>query len=100
MSITRIFRVRIDSNFRQEFESRFSIDAMHKIREAPGFISAAILKPSKWSPDEYAMISQWQNQESLQSFFGDKWNEAVITPSAEKFIVASWLHHFESWAHA
>jgi len=100
MSITRIFRVRIDSQFRQEFEGKFSIDAMYKIREAPGFISASILKPSKWSPDEYAMISQWQNQESLKSFFGDNWNEAVITPSAEKFIVACWLHHFESWEQA
>ncbi len=43
------------------------------------------------------MISQWENEASLKSYFGEQWNEAVITPSAEEFIVACWLHHFESW---
>ena len=97
MSITRIFRVRIDSNFRQEFEERFSTDAMLKIQEASGFISASIHKPTKWTPDEYAMVSRWDNEESLKAYFGERWNEAVITPRAEAFIVACWLHHYESW---
>lgn len=97
MSITRIFRVRIDSKYRQEFEDSFSSDALYKIHEAAGYISASILKPSKWSPHEYAMISQWKDEESLKAFFGDRWNEAVITPRAEEFIEACWLHHFESW---
>jgi len=53
MSITRIFRVRIDSGFRQEFEELFSSVALHRIHEATGYISAAIHKPTKWNPDEY-----------------------------------------------
>jgi heme-degrading monooxygenase HmoA len=97
MSITRIFRVRIDSSFRQEFEGKFSSDALYKIHEAAGFISASIHKPVKWSPDEYAMVSQWENEASLKAYFGEQWNQAVITPSAERFIVACWLHHYESW---
>jgi heme-degrading monooxygenase HmoA len=97
MSLTRIFRVRIDSAYRQKFEERFSSDVLYKIEEAPGFISASIYKPSKWSPDEYAMISQWQDEASLQAFFGERWDEPVITSSAEEFVVACWLHHFESW---
>ena len=100
MSISRIFRVRIDSRFRQEFEDRFSTDALYKIKEAAGYISASILKPTKWSPDEYAMISQWKDEESLKAFFGEHWNEAVITPRAQEFIVACWLHHYESWDQA
>jgi heme-degrading monooxygenase HmoA len=97
MSITRIFRVRIDSAIRQEFEKKFSSDVLYKIEEAPGFISASIYKPSKWSPDEYAMISQWRDEASLRAFFGERWDEPAITPGAERFVVASWLHHFESW---
>jgi heme-degrading monooxygenase HmoA len=97
MSLTRIFRVRIDSAYRQQFEEKFSSDVLYKIEEAPGFISASIYKPSKWSPDEYAMISQWQDEASLQAFFGEQWDEPVITSGAEEFVVACWLHHFESW---
>ena len=96
MNITRIFRVRIDSNFKQEFEERFSSDVMHKIQEAAGFISASIHKPTKWAPDEYAMVSQWDNEESLKAYFGERWNEAVISPRAEEFVEACWLHHYES----
>lgn len=97
MSITRIFRVRIDSNFREEFEDKFSSDALYKIKEAAGFISASIHKPTKWSPAEYAMVSQWENEAALKAYFGENWNEAVITPRAEEFIVACWVHHYESW---
>jgi heme-degrading monooxygenase HmoA len=100
MSITRIFRVRIDSVFRQEFEDLFSSVALLRIREAAGFISASIHKPTKWTPDEYAMISHWENEASLKAYFGEEWNQAVITRGAEKFIVACWLHHFESWDQA
>lgn len=97
MSVTRIFRVRIDSAFRQEFEEKFSSDALYKIEEAPGFISASVYKPVKWNPDEYAMISRWEDEASLRAFFGEEWHRPNISGGAEKFVVASWLHHFESW---
>jgi heme-degrading monooxygenase HmoA len=100
MSVIRIFRVRIDSVFRQEFEELFSFVALHKINEAEGFISASIHKPTKWNPDEYAMVSQWENEASLKAFYGAEWNPSVIPRRGEKFVVASWLHHYESWDQA
>ena|ERR1017187_7209109 len=100
MNITRISRVRIDNAFRQEFEDLFSSVALHRIHEAAGFISASILKPTKLSPDEYAMISQWENEASLKAFFGGTWNQCVVTRGGEKFIVACWVHHYESWDQA
>jgi hypothetical protein len=50
------------------------------------------------SPDEYSMISHWRSEECLKAYFGERWNETVITPRAQEFIVACWLHHYESWA--
>jgi len=29
------------------------------------------LKPAKWAPNEYAMISEWQNEAALISFVGE-----------------------------
>jgi quinol monooxygenase YgiN len=97
MSITRIFRVRIDNAFKDEFDYLFSTVALHKIHEAAGYISASIHKPTKWAPDEYAMISQWESEASLKAFFGEEWNQALITRVTEKFVVACWVHLYESW---
>lgn len=97
MSITRIFRVQIAPELRQEFEGKFSSVSVHVVNEALGFISVSILKPTKWAPDEYSMISQWENEEVLKAFAGVEWKHAVIPPGMEKFVVECWVHHYESW---
>ncbi len=98
MPITRIFRVQIAPELRQEFEDKFSSISVHVVNEAPGFISVSILKPTKWAPDEYAMISQWEDEAALKAFAGEEWSHAVIPPGMEKFVVECRVHHYESWA--
>lgn len=97
MPITRIFRVQIVPELRQEFEEKFSSVSVHAVNEAAGFISASILKPTMWAPDEYAMISQWENESALKAFAGEEWKHAVIPPGMEKFVIECWVHHYESW---
>jgi heme oxygenase (mycobilin-producing) len=97
MAITRIFRVQIVADLRQEFEEKFSSVSVHTVNEAPGSISTSIFKPTKWNPDEYVMISHWENEASLKAFAGEEWNHAVIPPGMEKFVVECWVHHYESW---
>lgn len=92
--ITRIFRVRIDPENRQEFESKFSDISVKAVESQIGFLSVEIGKPTKWSPDEYVMISRWEDEESLRLFAGESWNEAHIPAGMEQFVVACWVHHF------
>jgi quinol monooxygenase YgiN len=87
MAITRIFRVRIDSDLRQEFEEKFSSISVNAVNEAYGFISASIHKPTKWAPDEYAMISECENKAALKAFSAGEWSRAVIPQGIEKFVV-------------
>ena len=70
--ITRIFRVRIDPNKRDEFESKFASVSVDVVRSRNGFVSVEIGKPTKWFPDEYVMISKWEDEESLREFVGDE----------------------------
>ena len=100
MAITRIFRVRSVPELREEFEEKFSSVSVHVVNEAAGFLSVSILKPTKWAPDEYAMISQWKNEAAIKSFAGEQWNQAVIPQGMEKFVVECWVHHYESWTKA
>lgn len=97
MSITRIFRVHIVPELVQEFEEKFSSVSVHQVNDAPGFISASILKPTIWAPDEYAMISEWENELALKTFAGEGWNRAVIPDGMEKFVIECWVHHYDSW---
>jgi heme-degrading monooxygenase HmoA len=85
---------------RQEFEENFSSVSVHVVKEAHGFLGVSIHKPSKWAPDEYAMISQWDDETALKAFAGEQWSQAVIPPGMEKFVVGCWVHHYESWSNA
>jgi heme oxygenase (mycobilin-producing) len=97
MAITRIFRVQIVPELRHEFEEKFSTISVHAVDEANGFLAVSILKPTKWAPDEYAMISHWQDEAALKAFAGDNWNRPVIPHGMEKFVAECWVHHYDSW---
>ncbi len=60
----------------------------------------SVLKPIKWAPDEYALISQWDNEDALKAFAGEQWNHAGISPVMEIVVADCWMHHYDSWAEA
>ncbi len=95
--ITRIFRVQIKPELREEFETLYQVKSINAVQNATGFISVTIGKPTVWAPDEYVMVSSWANEAALKDFAGEKWNEAHIPPGMEKFIVDCWLHHYQSF---
>jgi heme-degrading monooxygenase HmoA len=93
--ITRIFRITIEPLLREEFELKFSSISVKAVQQAKGSIAVKIAKPTKWMPDEYVMISEWDNEESLKQFAGENWNEAHIPVGMEKFIIKCSTHHYE-----
>jgi heme-degrading monooxygenase HmoA len=98
--ITRIFRVRIDPNLRDEFERKFADVSVKAVESSRGFITVTIGKPTKWAPDEYVMISQWENEAAIKNFAGEAWNQAHIPSGMEKFVREYWVHHYVSFDHA
>lgn len=93
--ITRIFRVTIRPELRQEFETKFAEVSVEAVKACPGHLSVSIGYPTKWTPDEYLMISEWENESALRNFAGESWNQAVIPPGMEKFLVKCRVHHYE-----
>jgi len=89
--------VRIDPDLRDEFEPKFADISIKAVKAADGFIAVDIGKPTVWAPDEYVMISRWQNEEALRKFVGDSWNQAYIPTGMEKFVKECWVHHYESF---
>jgi heme-degrading monooxygenase HmoA len=97
MAITRIFRVQIHAELRSKFEEEFADVSASAVEAAGGLLSIQILKPTLWSPDEYAMISQWQDEASLQAFAGVMWNRAVIPAGMDRFVRSCGVCRSESW---
>jgi len=98
MAITRVFRAEIYPESRDEFEAKFASISVHVAQDADGNTAVAILRPTVWAPNEYAMISEWRDEQSLCQFAGEKWNTAVIPGGMEKFIRSCSVHHYESWS--
>ena len=50
-TITRVFRVGIFTELREEFELLFQSASLAAVIEAKGFIEASTGKPTQWPPD-------------------------------------------------
>ncbi|MFK8036239.1 MAG: antibiotic biosynthesis monooxygenase [Hyphomicrobiales bacterium] len=95
--ITRIFRVRVPEDLKEEFETLFQSTSLNAFAGASGFISAQIGRPTLGTANEYVMISVWENIESLKCFTGENWNEAHIPSGMERFVSEYWVHHYSSF---
>ncbi len=96
--ITRIYRVRIHTELRDEFEPLFQTVALGSVTKFAGCARVVIGGPAKGTPDEYAMITEWTDADALTEFAGEEWSVAHIPPGMEKFVQECWVHHFEHMA--
>ena len=95
--ITRIFRIKVIEEKKIEFEKKFSTISVNTVNRAAGLLSVKILKPTKWVPDEYAMITTWNDENSLVMFAGDNWNNAVIPKEMEEYAIEYSVQHYTEW---
>jgi len=93
--ITRIFRVRVPLHLHEEFEEKFCSTSISVVEEQAGMISVFVGRPTHWAPEEYAMISTWEDELALRAFAGDEWNQPVIPKGMEKYVDYCWVHHYE-----
>ena len=95
--IVRVFKVQIHSSLRYEFEHDFDTLSKEMVKSASGCIHQSVLKPTKWAPDEYAMISEWKTESDLELFAGQNWCESVIPAEMEKYAKSHSVSHYTSW---
>jgi len=92
--IIRIFRVEIDPTRREAFEQGFYTISVNAVKDHSGFISCDIGSPTKWSPNNYAMITKWRDEKAIVGFAGENWNVPVIPHGMESFATSCSVEHF------
>ena len=95
--ITRIFRARVPQSLQAEFEEKFLSVSVPYVEAAAGLVSVYVARPTRWIPDEYAMISSPATRSDVAASAGDDWNRAVIPAGMEKYVAECWVHHYENF---
>ena len=62
-----------------------------------GLLARYLGKPTGSSPDEFVMVSVWEDLASLQAFVGEHWEEAVIPEEERSVLLETYVHHYESF---
>src|SRR5690349_16787404 len=94
--IIRIFQVSIHPEYRDEFERDFSTISVDTVNNHKGLISCHVGGPTKCNPDDYVMVTFWEDEASLVEFAGENWNQAVIPNKMQKYPKASSVVHYDS----
>jgi len=94
--IIRIFKVSINPECREDFERDFKSISVETVRNYSGLISCKIGGPTKWNPNDYSMVTLWENEASLEKFAGENWNQAIIPEEMQMYPTSYSVEHFEN----
>lgn len=95
--IIRIFRATVPTALHAAFEEKFLGVSLPFVRSQRGLITVSIGRPTRWAPEEYAMVSVWEREEDIRAMAGEQWNQAFIPSGMETYIRECWVHHYEAF---
>jgi heme-degrading monooxygenase HmoA len=79
--IIRVFRPTIHPGKEREFEAFLRDTAVPLVSQQAGLLAQHVGKPHDPSSTEYVYVTVWEDVEPIRAFAGERWQEAVITPT-------------------
>ena len=96
--LIRVFRAVVHPGQQAEFERFFLNKALPMVKTQRGLVSVMVGTPNAVSPEEFLMISSWQDLDALKGFAGEHWQNAVIDPDEAHLLKESFAYHYEAAA--
>ncbi len=93
--IIRVFRARARPERREEYARLIREDSVELLRRQPGMVSLEVGMPRPESPDDFVMISIWNDMESMLAFTGPDWQTPVALPGEAAMVVERRVDHYE-----
>jgi heme-degrading monooxygenase HmoA len=92
--ITRVFRGQVQPGKQDEFRRVLEERGIPHFRQHAGFLGAHVGLPTEASPDEFLVITMWEDLDALRTFAGEHWYEAKILPGERDLLRTSFVHHY------
>jgi heme-degrading monooxygenase HmoA len=93
--IIRVFRPTIHPGKEAEFEAFLHETAVPLVSQQSGLVAQHVGRPRDPSSSEYLYVTIWDDVESIRTFAGERWQEAVITPDETHLLKQTWIGHYE-----
>jgi heme-degrading monooxygenase HmoA len=93
--IIRVFRATVPLERQAAFEEKFRAISVPLMVSQAGLTRVTIGRPTRWNPEEFVMLSEWEDQASIEAFAGAAWNEPHIPSGMEVFITDCSVAHYE-----
>jgi heme-degrading monooxygenase HmoA len=93
--IIRVFRTKVKPGTHKQYEALIQERVVPLMLRAPGLISLHIGCPLDDPPEEFLLMSVWQDLASMRAFVGPRWREAFVLPGEEHLVFHSIVDHYE-----
>jgi heme-degrading monooxygenase HmoA len=94
--ILRILRAQIFHELKDEFEKGPALMSVKLVLSQKGCVSCQVTKPLHKTSNTYAMISLWENKQSLKAFVGEDFETASIPAGLSRYISSCSVEHYIS----
>ena len=91
--VIRVFRARLKPGKLAPFAQVYADYARPMMRAAPGCL-AERAGPPAGRRDEFVIVSVWRDLESLITFAGDTWREAMVLPGEAALLEVARVEHY------
>jgi heme-degrading monooxygenase HmoA len=96
--IVRVYRATVSRGGSSDFEEIVRSETLAQFTRVPGLVSWVAGRPLG-AAGEFAVVTVWEDLESLQRFVGPDWQrEGVMPAEALALLEETVLHHYEVFA--
>ena len=93
--IIRVFRTKVKPGTHKQYEALIRERVVPLMQQAPGLVSLHAGFPIDDPPDEFLLMSVWQDLASMRAFVGPRWRDALALPGEEHLVLHSIVDHYE-----
>ncbi len=96
--IIRVFRAKVQPGMQADYEKLLRTEAIPGLSEQPGLVALHVGTPIPQTPDEFVIISIWNDLESLLTFAGDSWLQSFVLPGEVDIVKESSVYCYTDLA--
>ena len=93
--IIRVFRTKVRPGTHRQYEALIRQQVVPLMLEAPGLVTLHVGLPLDDPPDEFLLMSVWQDLAAMRAFIGSRWREPLVVPGEEHLVLHSIVDHYE-----